>query len=782
MAGGIIGNLMYAVGFKVNTRGLNEADSKMSTLRKSVVGLGLAASVAAAGIGIAGINAASDFEKSMSHIQMATGAAAEQMEETRDIAKNLYSQNFGEDWQDLGSSIASVAQITGQTGAELENTTRNALLLRDAFGIEVNESARAAKTMMENFGISSEEAFNLIAQGSQKGLDFSGELIDTINEYSLQFKSLGFDANEMFDTLAAGSAEGAFNLDKVADAVKEFNIRSKDAGDKGAVEAFEMLGLNADQMMRTFAAGGPAAKQAFTQITQMIGDIEDPVAQNTVAVGLFGTQFEDLQKDVITAMGYVDSQFDMTKGSMEELNKIKFNKPGEAFSMFGRQLETGILIPIGEKLLPFLNQFGQWLADHRPQIEAFGNAIGDAIGGAITFVTEKAKEVYEFMTSNWEGIKETVIGLGAAMIALKGTFIAMKVIKTINVLMAAFRAGTLIATAAQLGLNVAMLANPMTWIAVGIAAVIAGIVLLIRHWDKVKAVMGRVWNWIKSVFGGIGNWFKTRFTEAYNGIVSAFGRIGAWFRGNWEATKAVFAGVGTWFSGIFTQAYQGVVNAFGAVRGWFGSIWEGIKSIWSGVTTWFGSLFSGAYESIKTAFGGVKDWFGSLWDGIKAGFTSFINMMIAGINTLINGLNKIQVSLPDWAGGQSFGINIPNIPMLAKGGIATGPTLAMIGEGAESEAVLPLSKLESMLQQPRYPQETRLQPAAAPARYAPAAASLPPIEIHINVPPGSGGGGSSSAEQTAQIIAAEVRRQVQEILESAGRILNVQGAAIHGNN
>lgn len=139
-------------------------------LTKSVVGLGLAASVAAAGIGIAGTTAASDYEKSMSHIQMATGAAAEQMEETRDIAKNLYGQNFGSDWQDLGSSIASVQQITGQTGDELESTTRNALLLRDAFGIEVNESARAAKTMMENFGISSEEAFNLVAQGTQKVL------------------------------------------------------------------------------------------------------------------------------------------------------------------------------------------------------------------------------------------------------------------------------------------------------------------------------------------------------------------------------------------------------------------------------------------------------------------------------------------------------------------------------------------------------------------------------------------------------------------------------------
>ncbi|ELK38882.1 minor tail protein, partial [Brevibacillus agri BAB-2500] len=130
------------------------------------------------------------------------------------------------------------------------DTTRNALLLRDAFGFEINESVKGADTMMKQFGITSDQAFSLIAQGAQKGLDKSGDLLDTANEYSNQFKSLGFTATEMFDTLAAGSQNGAFNLDKVGDAVKEFNIRSKD-GSKTTIQAFEMLGLNADKMMHT---------------------------------------------------------------------------------------------------------------------------------------------------------------------------------------------------------------------------------------------------------------------------------------------------------------------------------------------------------------------------------------------------------------------------------------------------------------------------------------------------------------------------------------------------
>lgn len=159
---------MFAVGFKLNTKGLDEGNKKISTLTKGVVGLGAAGVAAMAGLGIAGIAAATEFERSMSDIQSATGMAADQMEATRDIAKNLYSQNFGEDWNDLGSAISTVQQVTGQTGNELESTTQSALLLRDAFGYEINESIKSVDTMMKQFGITSEQAYDLLAQGTQR--------------------------------------------------------------------------------------------------------------------------------------------------------------------------------------------------------------------------------------------------------------------------------------------------------------------------------------------------------------------------------------------------------------------------------------------------------------------------------------------------------------------------------------------------------------------------------------------------------------------------------------
>ena len=84
------------------------------------------------------------------------------------------------------------------TKASLQNITESAFLLRDTFGYDINESVRAASTMMTQFGIDGDTAMALIAKGAQNGLDYSGELLDSISEYSVQFAKVGLDADDMF--------------------------------------------------------------------------------------------------------------------------------------------------------------------------------------------------------------------------------------------------------------------------------------------------------------------------------------------------------------------------------------------------------------------------------------------------------------------------------------------------------------------------------------------------------------------------------------------------------
>ena len=111
---------------------------------------------------------------------------------------------------------------------------------------------------------------------------------------------VGLDADDMFKVFQKGAESGAFNLDKVGDAVKEFSIRAIDGSDT-TIDGFKRIGLNADEMAAKFSAGGDTAKQAFQETIAALASMEDPLEQNTAGVDLFGTMWEDLGPEAVTA-------------------------------------------------------------------------------------------------------------------------------------------------------------------------------------------------------------------------------------------------------------------------------------------------------------------------------------------------------------------------------------------------------------------------------------------------------------------------------------------------
>lgn len=332
--------------------------SGMWALGGAVLAGGAIAGVAA-GAGLAAhavFSFSEEYQEAMNQIQASTGASEQQMTGFSKIATNIYNQNLGESFYDIAESMSAVRKVTQLSGSELESTTKNAIVFSDVVGEDISESIKAADTMMKNFGITSTEAYNLLAQGDAKGLNKSGELLDTANEYSGYFAKLGFSADQMFDTFKAGLDAGAFNLDKVGDGIKEFGIRTKD-GSKASLEAYKAIGLSGTQMTKEFATGGKTAQEAFLKTTKAIAAIKDPVKANAVSVQLFGTQAEDLEARVIKSYANIESQFDMTKNTMEEITKVKYNTIGKALGGVGRTLQTSLILPISKKLLPF---FRDW--------------------------------------------------------------------------------------------------------------------------------------------------------------------------------------------------------------------------------------------------------------------------------------------------------------------------------------------------------------------------------------------------------------------------------------
>lgn len=329
---------------------VGELTAGLSGSAVAAIGVG----AAAVGVGALAVGTANDISGAMNDFIAITGKSTEETERYQAVMEDIYANNYGENFSDIGQAMADVTkQLGDMDDASLQNVTESAFALRDTFGYDIPESTRAAKAMVDNFGVSGEEAMNLIASGAQNGLDYSGELLDSISEYSVQFDKMGLGAEDMFAIFQKGAESGAFNLDKVGDAVKEMSIRVVDGSDT-TKQGFELLGLNADEMAQKFAAGGDTAKEAFNETLDALAAMEDPIAQNTAGVDLIGTMWEDLGPEAVTALAGIEEGAYKTSDAMEQIKDVKYDDLGSMFEELKRNVEV-LLIPLGEALLPVLS-------------------------------------------------------------------------------------------------------------------------------------------------------------------------------------------------------------------------------------------------------------------------------------------------------------------------------------------------------------------------------------------------------------------------------------------
>lgn len=704
------------------------ANKQLATIQKAAnkVSTTMTAGLAAMGTGaIAATKYLADlggeWQAATNQVAASTGAAGKELEGLRDVMEDVYAANYGDSVADVGDAVAMVNRNMANLDQNgLTAATEGALALRDAFEYDVAESTRAAEAIRKNFGSSAEEAFSLIAAGAQNGLDYSGELIDTINEYSSQFAKLGFDADGMFNILQAGADGTAWNLDKVGDAIKEFSIRAIDGSDT-TVEAFTSLGYNAEELMATFAAGGEGANDAFFDVLDTIMAVDDQVERDALGVALFGTQWEDLGVEAMEAMANASQAAYDTGDALEQINQVKYNDLDSALQGIGRQIEVALLPAADamyQSLMSNMPEISAAIEEVSPVVAEIAEDFADWAGGAISEglpvlvdgirdFADWAGKAYEkaepFLSFLWEhkgtvlavaaGAKAFSVGMGAANKAMgayknaKGMLANLqKIVPVYTKLIAAnvkdvlIRAKTTAATWAQTAATkastlatkaatvatkavsaaVKFLTSPMGMTLGIITAVAAALVLLYKNWDTVKA-------WLVN-FGNTVNQIWTNFSNMVGNAITAIGQkfpmLGAYLQGWWESIQAAVDNV----KAIFQNIIDFISNVF---SGNWSAAWQNIVNI-------FGNLFGMIVNLAKAPINGV----------------------ISAINWVISKINSISVTIPDWVpgvGGKPLGFNIPTIPQLAEGGVATSPTLAEIGEGGEPEAVMPLSKLAALL-------------------------------------------------------------------------------------
>lgn len=190
----------------------------------------------------AAINTANENVKATNNLQAMTGLSEDDVKKYKELIESIYKNNFGEGQENVAEVIALIKQnIKDIDDSKLQDVVENLFALEDTFQFDYIETLRAMKMLMDQFGISSEEAFNLIVQGAQDGLNKNGDLLDSINEYAVHYKQQGYSAEEFFNSLANGTAAGTFSVDKLGDAMKEFGIRVKDTS-TSTQEGFSLLG------------------------------------------------------------------------------------------------------------------------------------------------------------------------------------------------------------------------------------------------------------------------------------------------------------------------------------------------------------------------------------------------------------------------------------------------------------------------------------------------------------------------------------------------------------
>ena len=635
---------------KKHAEEVNKAKKELDDFKGSVEEVANKVKVGALALGAAGVAGATyavklsnDFDKAFNILITKTGAAEDEFNSLNEAMENVYANNFGESIEDVANSMAIVKTNTKLTGDELQLATERALLLRDTFEFDINESTRSAKMLMEQFGLSSDEAFNLIAQGAQNGLDKNGDLLDTINEYSVHFKDAGYSAEEMFNSLINGTEAGTFSVDKLGDAVKEFGIRMRDGS---ANDAIKELGLNVDDVTKRFAQGGESASSAMGEVTDALFTLEDPLKKNELGVAMFGTMFEDLGAAGVEALMYIGGEADRTATTLNDINNQKYDDIGKAIQGLGRTFQVDVIEPLGEELKPVVEDAISYVQENGPEIKEILRGIVEKIG-----------EFVGFIVNNSAAIITTIGGIATGLLAWNVASIIQGVVSAIK----AFKKANEGAALAQLALNAATSASGIGLIVGIIGAVITAIITLWTTNEDFRNAVIEIWNNIKEV--GIACWeaICTFFTEtipnAWNSLVTWLQGIPEWFGELWTNVLAKFEEWGNNVSNFFTntipQWIENVFNWFNelpykigyalgyvlaSIVQWGVNTWNYLVTnvpIWiSNVVAFFSQLPGQIWNWLVNAYNNVVSWGSNMFSKAVEVGSNFISNIITWIQQL----------------------------------------------------------------------------------------------------------------------------------------------------
>ncbi|RZP66951.1 hypothetical protein D8T51_24015, partial [Vibrio vulnificus] len=194
-------------------QGFRDLQTRMSevgeSLRTTGESLSKYLSLPLAAAGGAAMKFANDVDVATGRVQAGLGLTEKEAKKLVDVAKDVWVEGWGESLEEVSDAIVTVRNNMGDLNDEdLSKVTQGAYMLAERFDADLNESTRAAGQLMKDFGVDSSKAMDMLTWGFQNGLDYTGEFLDTIREYSPQFSELGYTGEQTLNALKAGFDAG----------------------------------------------------------------------------------------------------------------------------------------------------------------------------------------------------------------------------------------------------------------------------------------------------------------------------------------------------------------------------------------------------------------------------------------------------------------------------------------------------------------------------------------------------------------------------------------------
>jgi len=655
----------------------------------------------AGGLALAGgamaksIDLAKDFDLTMRQVGVQSGASGKSLEELGRLAMKMGADTVFSA-RDASQAMLELAK-GGLTAAKIKaGALQSTMTLAAAGGLDMASSASFVTQALTTFGLKAKEASQVavaLAGGANASTASVESLGLALSQVGPGARNAGVSLQETVAVLAAFDNAGIKGSD-AGTSLKTMLARLVPSTAKAA-KAMRELGLNFVDSEGNFKSISNISEQLRDKMGKL-SQAERTKAMNTIfgsdatraATVLMNNGAKGIEK-YIAATKNQETVQKMANASMEGASG--------AWEQFKGSVET-LAINIGLKLLPAFTDLTKkatamvgWMENHQRLVGILAVTFGGF--AAVLYAVSAAMRVWATVSAAAAAIQAaqnsvfaTFLGVKALELqawvvgtAVKAKDMAVTVAHTAIAIAASTAAKAM--AAAQWVLNAALAANPIGLVVVAVAALVAGIVIAYKKSETFRNIinqLGQVFVAVGKAIATAAGAIKDAAVKAFNAVMGAASKAFGWIKKNWPLIAAILLGP-------IAIAAVAIMKNWDKIKAGAQSVVEFVKGIPGKLKDLAGrfgdagrALIGAFVNGMKNAAGIISGIAGNVWSAVR----SMLNAAIDKINASLS----FTISLP----GPDISVNVPDIPHLAKGGIITRPTLALIGE-AGPEAVVPLS-------------------------------------------------------------------------------------------